>query len=177
MRHTPIVRNRSTSHLLAAAAALIATATITGQKRMFYDDDPIARVVESQDASKVQPKPVNLVYDEGRNLFGNPGDPEMNRRAMNINTIDEVPDSSWFTNRIIGSKAMTAEEVASGPDSGTGPAPGKWMIASGKSDGVTPGFTILDAKGDRWFIKFDPPKWREMATGAEVVVTKLFHAL
>jgi hypothetical protein len=163
--------------LLGAAAALIVTATISSQKPVFYNDDPIARVVESQDASKVQPKSVNLVYDEARNLFGNPGDPEMNRRAMNINTIDEVPDSSWFTNRIIGSRAMTVEEVATGPDTGTGPAPGKWMIASGKSDGVTPGFTILDAKGDRWFIKFDPPKWREMATGAEVAVTKLFHAM
>ena len=50
-------------------------------------------------------------------------------------------------------------------------------MASGKSDGITPGFTILDTAGDRWFIKFDPPKWREMASGAEVAVTKLFYAL
>ena len=72
---------------------------------------------------------------------------------------------------------MTVEEVAKGPDTGNGPAPGKWTLASGKSDGITPGFTILDSAGDRWFIKFDPPKWREMASGAEVAVTKLFHAL
>ena len=72
---------------------------------------------------------------------------------------------------------MTVEDVAKGPDTGDGPAPGKWTIASGKSDGITPGFTILDSAGDRWFIKFDPPKWREMASGAEVAVTKLFHAL
>ena len=169
---------RFTLHLLSAAAALtIATATVSGQRPKFYDDDPIARVVDSVDASNVQPKPVNLVYDESRNLFGNPGDPNMNQRALNINTIDEVPDSSWFTNRILGSRPMTIEEIVKGPDSTTGPAPGKWTIVAGKSDGITPGFTILDSAGERWFIKFDPPKWLEMATGAEVAVTKLFHAL
>ena len=35
---------------------------------------------------------------------------------------------------------------------------------------------MLDANRERWFIKFDPPKHPEMATGAEVVVTKLSHA-
>jgi hypothetical protein len=169
-------------HLLCAAATFtiiagLFTATARGQRPKFYDDDPIARVVDSQDASNVQPKSVNLVYDEARNLFGNPGDPDMNRRALNINTIDEVPDSSWFTNRVIGPRPMTIEEVAKGPDTAAGPAPGNWTVVSGKSDGITPGFTILDSSGDRWFIKFDPPKWREMATGAEVAVTKLFHAL
>ena len=72
---------------------------------------------------------------------------------------------------------MTVEEVAKGPDTSNGPAPGPWTVASGKSDGITPGFTILDTAGDRWFIKFDPPKWREMASGAEMAVTKLFYAL
>ena len=173
-------KSASTSalHLVLCAATITTiTVAVSGQRPTFYDDDPIARVVDSQDASSVQPKAVSLVYDESRNLFGNPGDPDMNRRAMNVNSIDEVPDSSWFTNRIIGTRPMTVEEVAKGPDTGTGPAPGRWIIASGKSDGITPGFTILDSRGDRWFIKFDPPKWREMASGAEVAVTKLFHAL
>jgi hypothetical protein len=163
--------------LWAAAAIAIYAGSASGQRPTFYHDDPITRVVDSQDASNVQSRSVNLVYDESRNLFGNPGDPNMNRRALSINTIDEVPDSSWFTNRIIGPRPMTAAEVATGPDTTTGPAPGTWTIVSGKSDGITPGFTILDSAGERWFIKFDPPKWREMATGAEVVVTKLFYAL
>ena len=161
---------------LIGLSVLAATSAPNGQGRKFYDDDPIARVEDTQDASMVQPKSVNLIYDESRNLFGRPGDPDMDRRAMSINTIDEVPDSSWFTNRL-GSRAMTVEEVAKGPDTSTGPAPGPWTVASGKSDGITPGFTILDTAGDRWFIKFDPPKWREMASGAETAVTKLFYAL
>jgi hypothetical protein len=179
MRFTQRPSTRTSAlHLLCAAAALtIISADVSGQRPKFYSDDPVTRVPDSQDASGVLARPVNLVYDEFRNLFGNPGDPEMNRRALNVNTIDEVPDSSWFTNRIIGSRPMTVEEVAKGPDTSSGPAAGKWTIVSGKSDGITPGFTILDSAGQRWFIKFDPPKWREMATGAEVAVTKLFYAL
>jgi hypothetical protein len=168
---------RFTLRFLILAATVIGLSTTTGgQTPKFFDDDPLMRVEDTQDASGVMPKEVNLVYDEALNLFGSPGDPNMDRRAMSINTIDEVPDSSWFTNRI-GSRPMTVEEVAKGPDTSTGPAPGKWTLASGKSDGITPGFTILDSAGTRWFIKFDPPKWREMASGAEATVTKLFHAL
>lgn len=161
----------------AAGVALLSTAATTQNPR-FYDDDPLARIVDTQDASGVKSKSVNLIYDEGRNLLGNPGDPDMNKRAQSINTIDEVPDSMWFTNRIVGgARAMTVDDVARGPDTGDGPAPGKWMVDSGKSDGVTPGFTIIDSAGDRWFIKFDPPDYREMMSGAEVTVTKLFYAL
>ena len=164
--------------LAGTAAALMLFSPIAGaQKPRFYPDDPIARVPYTQDASKVQPKEVNLAYDETTNLFGNPGDPNMNRRAQSINTIDEVPDSSWFTNRILGGKPLSAEDVARGPNSGEGPAPGKWMVDAGKSDGVTPGFTIIDSAGARWFIKFDPRDYREMMSGAEVTATKLFHAL
>ena len=163
--------------LLAAIAVAVVSTPVTGQRPKFYSDDPLGRIVDTQDASGVLNKRVNLIYDEARNLLGNPGDPNMNRRAMSINTVDEVPDSSWFTNRILGGTAMSADDVAKGANTGNGPAPGKWMVSSGKSDGVTPGFTIIDEAGTRWFIKFDPPDWREMATGAEVAVTKLFYAL
>ena len=156
---------------------LVVLSPVSGQNPRFYPDDPITRFPATQDASGVRPKSVNLIYDESRNLLGNPGDPNMYLRAQSVNTIDEVPDSSWFTNRIIGGPAMTADAVAKGPDTGKGPAPGQWTVSSGKSDGITPGFTIIDSAGDRWFIKFDPPDSREMMSGAEVTSTKLFHAL
>jgi len=40
-----------------------------------------------------------------------------------------------------------------------------------------PGFTIRDSAGVVWFIKVDPPGHNGMATGTEVVATKLFWAL
>src|SRR5688500_19471591 len=133
MHHTQTKARVSARHLLSAAAALIiVTATVSGQRPTFYNDDPVARVVDTQDASKVQPKSVNLVYDESRNLFGNPGDPNMNRRAMSINTIDEVPDSNWFTNRMVGTRPGTGAEGAERPDTAAGHVPGQAAVRWGQ---------------------------------------------
>jgi hypothetical protein len=123
----------------------------------------------------VKPWDISDPWDFLENTFLSPGD-QTPQRAVNVNTIDEVPDSSWFTNRA-GARRLTADEVRRGPDTGNGPAPGPWTVVSGKSDGITPGFTIRDTAGITWFIKFDPPSNPEMATGAEMVSTKLFWAL
>ena len=139
----------------------------------FYPDDPLLVEPDSQDASGAQPFDINLIYDISENLFTKPGDKTPNVRAQNINTIDEVPNSSWYTNR----ENLTPEIVAKAVDTSTGPAPGKWIVVASKSDGVSPGFTIKDANDVRWFIKFDPPDYRSMATGTEVAVSKLFWAL
>lgn len=96
--------------------------------------------------------------------------------AMNVNSVDQVPDSSWFTNRITR-RPLTPEEIRRGPNRGDGPSgTGIWMVVAGKTSGVTPGFTIQDERGDRYLIKFDPPDSPEMATGAEGVATKIYFA-
>ena len=74
---------------------------------------------------------------------------------------------------ILRALPLSPAAVITGPNRGNGPAPGAWTITSSKSDGVTPGFTVKDATGQRWFLKFDPPGHRGMATGTEVAVTKL----
>ncbi len=142
----------------------------------FYDDDPLWIDADTEDASGIQPWEIDLFYDSVENLFSKPGDKDLTKRAANINTIDEVPDSSWFTNRA-GMKKLTVEEVMKGPNTSDGPVPGKWTIIASKSDGVTPGFTIKDTADQVWFIKFDPPGYRGMSTGSEVAITKLFWAL
>jgi hypothetical protein len=109
------------------------------------------------------------------NSFLRPGE-RVNRRAGNLNTIDEVPDSSWFTNRI-GSRPVSLEELRRGPDRSNGPAAGPWKVLAGDATGVTPGFRIRDVTGRLYFIKLDQPRNPELATGAEVVSTKIFHAL
>ena len=70
---------------------------------------------------------------------------------------------------------MAVDRLVKGPDTGTGPS-GTWTIVSGKMEGVAPGFTIRDGAGQLYFIKFDPPSNPEMASGAEVISTKFFHA-
>lgn len=142
----------------------------------FYTDDPISKIVDSQDASGVQEREIDLLYDTFENSLSWPGDHTPNVRAQNLTTVDDVPDSNWFTNRL-GARSVSVEELLKGPDTGSGPAPGTWTVIAAKNDGITPGFTVRDSAGQVWFLKFDPPGYRAMSTGTEVVVTKLFWAL
>jgi hypothetical protein len=143
----------------------------------FYADDPIWRDPETQDASKVQPIKTSDQYDLVENSFLGAGD-KADRPAANVNTIDEVPDSSWFTNRVgpRHQEPLDLAALAVGPDTSTGPAAGPWTIIARKGEGVTPGFTIRDSAGEIYWIKFDPVGFPEMASGAEVISTKFFHA-
>ena len=140
----------------------------------FFRDDPLWTDPETQDASKVQRIRASDGFDFVENSFLGAGD-EANHRAVNVNTVDEVPDSSWFTNRI-GRERWPVDRIVRGPDTVTGPAPGPWTVIAAKSEGITPGLTIKDSAGDTYFIKFDPPSNPEMASGAEVIATKLFYA-
>ena len=161
--------------LLAAGLSVAAVCGAGANGAKFLSDDPVSRIVDSQDASGVREREIDLVYDTFENSFARPGDQTPNVRAHNVNTIDEVPDSNWFTNRL-GVLPVTVDEVVKGPGAGAGPQ-GRWAVIAAKSDGVMPGFTVRDAEGQVWFIKFDPPGSPAMATGTEVVVARLFWAL
>ncbi len=149
---------------------------VTGATTRFLSDDPLAREPDSQDAAGAVEWEIDLTIDLATNLFGNPGDPTPNVRARNVNTIDEVPDSSWFTNRILA-RPLTLDELSRGPLTGTGPAPGPWSVVSPKLAGFAPGFTMLDSRNDRWFVSFDAAGHPEAATGAIAVANKIFWAL
>ena len=157
--------------VLAAACG----ASMLAQSARFFPDDPIWIEPRTQDVKNAARYEPDLAYQTLENLFWRPGDRVMNQRARNINTVDEVPDGPFFVNRA-GRLPLTPALVARGANTGSGPAPGKWTVVSAKSDGVTPGFTIRDSANALWFIKFDPPGWRGMATGSEIVAAKLFWA-
>ncbi|MCA1559266.1 MAG: hypothetical protein LC804_02980 [Acidobacteria bacterium] len=176
MKRPAMSHTRFAGFLLTVSSALIASSLLYAQgprtAPRFYDDDPVARVADTQDASKVQSRDISLYYDALTNLFGRPGERTVGR-ARSVNTIDEVPDSSWYSNRV----GLTPEQVMRGPsEEDTGPAQGK-LTVSRKANGVSPGFTVTDTRGHRYFVKFDPPKWPELGTSAEVVVSRLYHAL
>lgn len=114
------------------------------------------------------------LFDLPRNVRMLTGDP---KQAMNVTPLDEIQNSSWFTNRI-GSRPLSIDEIRRGPNQPQGPdLEHEWTITAGKTQGVTPGFTVRDARGDRFVIKFDPMSHPELATGAEAIGTRLFWAL
>jgi hypothetical protein len=97
--------------------------------------------------------------------------------AQNVNALDEVPNSSWFTNRI-GLFPMTAEEIARGAGDGVGPdrsAP--WTVVKAKTEGVSPGVNVKDAAGQLWVVKFDPPGCLRMASAAGAISERLLHGV
>jgi hypothetical protein len=116
---------------------------------------------------------VKQIFDlprHGRALSGK------KQEAFNVNAVDEVPDSSWFTNRN-GRKQMSLGELRRGPDVTGGPAPGRLTVTRGKSSGISAGFWVKDSRGDTYIFKFDTVHYPEMATAAEVISTKLFYAM
>src|SRR5262245_3883934 len=167
-------RRASLLLLVAVVLGVCARAVSTAGPR-FYPDDPIAREPETQDASKAQPYFMGSMYERTNNPFVTAGYKPSGTRARNINTVDEVPDSSWFTNRI-GTTQVTIEELVRGPNRGAPPDPSRWTLTREKTAGAHPGFTAKDAKGETWFLEFDPPYFPEGATGAVEVATKIFWA-
>jgi hypothetical protein len=162
--------------LTVLAGALLITVTSSGNGRKFFDDDPLDREPETQDASGVGDREIDLFYDLAENLFGNPGDSTPDLRARSINSVDEVADSSWFTNRILA-RPLSVDDAVRGPLTGKGPAPGSWSVVRPKQAGFAPGFTMTDAQGETWFVSFDGKGHPQAATGAILVANKIFWAL
>jgi hypothetical protein len=158
---------------LALALAFVALAA---PPQKFYPDDPLGREPESRDASGAAPDDIGLMYDIAFNLFGTSRMQPSNVRAKNVNTIDEVPDSGWFTNRILP-RRVPVEDLVRGPNTGAPPNPARWVITREKSSGFSPGFTAKDANGETWFVSFDSPGHPEGATAAIVVASKFFWAI
>lgn len=97
------------------------------------------------------------------------------RQADNVNALDEVPQSSWYGSRHHLNR-LTAQEIAVGPGIAQPDTTGIWEIYAGKFEGGTAGFTIKDAKGDLYLLKFDSRGNNEMGSAAEVIATKILHA-
>ena len=158
-----------------AVLALAASASAAEPAHRLRSDDPITVDRDNLPTARPEEQDVDDYYDGLENLFGRPGE-ERVPLALNVNTLGEVPDSSWFTNRM-SEGVMSVEELVRGPNRGDGPDMSEpWTVIDLKHEGVTPGFRIRDARGDVYFIKLDPLYWPQLATSTEVVGTKFFHA-
>jgi hypothetical protein len=102
--------------------------------------------------------------------------------AVNVNSLDEVPDSAWFTNRL-GVHPMTTADIMNGacspsvmldPDAS---ADGTWVIDKGKTDGSSPGFRVnIPGKG-KFLFKGEPPTQPERPSAASVIGAAVYDAV
>ena len=176
MSRTPLPTTVVRLLIAAGAAIALGAPTVSTRAPRFYSDDPIAREPESQDASGARPYEVPTIYELVINLFVTSSHKPSGLRAKNINTIDEVPDSSWFTNRI-GTTPLSVAEIERGANAGAPPDPSRWVLIHEKTAGMHPGFTARDARGETWFLEFDAPAYPEGATASVAIATKIFWAL
>jgi hypothetical protein len=168
--------------LITAGALALGTLGAAGLKtrQKFYHDDPVWTMPRPVAVVNATHRKLSDYYDFLENTLFPRGERASHKGdylpSQGINTVDEVPDSAWYTNRH-ASRRMTLAELRKGPGDSNPPAPGAWTVIAAKNEGVTPGFRIRDAAGRQYLIKFDPLSNPEMASAADVITSKFLYAL
>jgi len=167
-----------------APLLLVATAACAGPAAgtmRFVTQPPVWKV---DDARPLDRKPAERIYN--RTLYQIDGflvrratramDMPSTGRALDVNSIDEVPDSTWFTNRI-GVREVSIDELRKGPNVADSPflhLP--FTIVGAKIGGLSLGFVIEDATKQRYLLKFDVKERPEMETAAHIIGHRILFA-
>ncbi len=197
MRHTI-----TTHALLSLAFACGLVACAPAERRfplrepLWHDADtspvsvPCHRAPDAKDPNHVSCAPVAdtnpLIWDGLDNLLFRPLSDGLRiahggGESVNVNSLDEVPDSSWFTNRL-GVHPMSPEELELGrctPDlllDGIHAADGSWVIDRGKGEGATDGFRVTVPGKGKYMFKADDPDTPERGSAAQTVGIRIYHA-
>ena len=145
----------------------------------FYPDDPLLRMPPPLPVKTALKREIDEFYDFILSSSKTPGERQYKHGlipAGAVNTLDEAPDSDWYTNRW-RDRPMTIEDLARGPHENPPPfTGGNLTVTSAKTVGVTPGFAMTDPHGEKYLVKFDPKENPEMATAADVVGAHFFYA-
>src|SRR5262249_1344523 len=88
----------------AFTLALVGPAFGQGSPKKFYPDDPMLREPAPHPVKNVAKRDVNDLYDFLENSFVTPrkkgkGGQQTPHAALDVNTLGDVPDNGWYTNR------------------------------------------------------------------------------
>jgi hypothetical protein len=143
----------------------------------FYPDDPLWKMPPPLPVLNPLKRNINYLYDFVINSVATPGEKQQPGAlipANDANTLGEVPDGLWYTNRHYW-HPMTIEQLRRGPARGNDPV-APFQVVGAKTEGITPGFQMRDARGRHYFCKPDPRSNPEMASAADVIGSKFFYA-
>ena len=103
------------------------------------------------------------------------------QESVNVNAVDETPDSSWWTDRmrVPGQprpRVLAPDEIARGAFADAPRPQVPLTVVKGKEKGGTLGFIVKDAYGRQFAVKIDPPGYVSLNTSTEVVVSRLAWA-
>lgn len=164
---------------VAAILVLLGLWPTGAPARKFYDDDPLIKEPPPRPVEAVRRK-LSDYYDILWHTLATPGERQHPRKripAQGVNTLGDPMEGAWWERRHYW-RRMSLEELAAGAGKDSAPEmDGPWTVVAAKTEGITPGFVMLDGRRRRYFVKFDPPSNPEMATGAELIASKIFYAL
>lgn len=167
---------------VAAALAVLSAGCAGGQpppplrsEPIAYSDtlpirEPASR--EPLEATYLVPDAVSGEVARGislRRAFG------QNHEALNVTRYDDVVSSAWFEHRN-ARRRLTPDQVYRGPTTEGPDTTGSLTLIAAKMQGISPGFTIRDGRGDRYVVKFDPKGFLFLSSAAGVISNRLFHA-
>ena len=160
------------------AAALATPAWAQGPR--FYSDDPLRVEPPPVPVADINARALSEVLEQVKNSVKKTGERHPATGvipARAVNTLGEVMDGDWYVNRH-GTKRMTIDELQRGPGNANPPdvgAPLQVLVV--KTFGSNPGLLVADRKGQLYLLRFDPLGYEGLATGAEMVTSRLFYAL
>ena len=164
--------------IIALLACGCATGGVAPGPLRFHNQPPVWRVNDRLPSAKPEGNDRGLVQYYFEEDVTRPLEralqPAVDLRARGINSLGEVPDSTWFTNRI-GRRPLSPEAVRRGPG-GRGPAL-PLRVRGVKVGGAQIGFTVVDADDREYIIKFDEKGHVETESSTDVIVQRLLWAI
>ena len=174
----PNVDLRAVLPVLLVVAAVLAAPPALAQK--FYPDDPLTAEPPPYPTFDPQARALSGILELVSNTVGHPGERHPDNGVIEsggVNTMGEVLDGPWFVNRH-ATRRLMREELMRGVGTDHAPmADGPWRVLSVKPYGVRPGILLADGRDALYLLIFDPPDNLEISTGAQMVSSRIAHAI
>jgi hypothetical protein len=146
----------------------------------FYPDDPLAKEPPPIPVLNAAPRALSHILELFNNTVNRPGERHPDRGVIasgGVNTLGEVMDSDWFTNRH-ATRRMSREELIRGAGTDHPPAgDGPWRVVTLRPHGTRPGILVVDSRQRPYLLLFDPPDHPEMSTASQMVSSRFAHAI
>jgi hypothetical protein len=181
--------SRASATAVAAVVATVAIAGCAGPGPRFADrsilwrdpdDAPVPMPPDRRDpgTTRLWPGANNGVFRPADRFFT----ADYGLEAVNVNALDEVPDSSWFSDPRRDPadpsrppRALSFEDMERGAGGDT-PARPPFRILRTLSGGSADGFVAVDALDRRYALKLDPEDHAGLVTGTDLVTRRLAWA-
>ena len=160
--------------LVTLATALMLGVVPQALAQRFHPNDPLLADDDRLIDVTEEPAEIELsdMYDRFTHIFHISGEPPFPAfvEAQNVNTLDEVPDSSWFTNRH-GPRPFSISELATASNVDGLPTrtrPGRSSPARARASrpalrSSTAGATATSSSSTRWAFQSSAPQPRRSA--------------